>query len=311
MMITTLVTFALLLSSALAQPAPAAYYPLTTSANDTSGNGRHATVVGSTGSFGPNGFTATPPTYITIPPFAVDHASFTLEYTWNGGCDEHGWRTIVWSSNIHHPLLINCGSSTVGWYKLDGWYNSGFQLTLGQRYKIAVVMAGTAWSLYIDGSLVLSGTGYLLSENPIVVLGNHGFARQSMYGTLRNVYLFSSPLSASDVAIVTSESSSSSPTPSGTPSPSLSPSQTPFCALSNFHPLPRLELVGMLSSTALLPSEPACRQACCLAGPVCSGYTWDATTALQLPLAACFLLGNVTELAPNILVTSAVLRSSL
>ena len=89
------------------------------------------------------------------------------------------------------------------------------------------------------------------------------------------------------------------------PRPTPSPSATPYCQQSLFRPLPRTDLVGSLVGTALtptqpvaLPSESACRQACCDAAS-CDGFTFDASSGAFNPLAHCFLFVNVTQLVPN------------
>ena len=100
-----------------------------------------------------------------------------------------------------------------------------------------------------------------------------------------------------------------------TPTPSQSPS--PYCHPSLFRLLPRMDLVGTLVGSALapgeavtLPSEAACRQACCDAA-VCHGYAFDAAFARSLGAAACYLLANVTQLVPSNNMASGVLSSAL
>ncbi len=118
------------------------------------------------------------------------------------------------------------------------------------------------------------------------------------------------------VASVTSSvTSTSSVTPSVTATRSLAPTATatrtpshtatPYCAASDFRPLPRTDLVGSLVGAALsparpvlVPSEPACRQACCLA-PTCDGYSFEASALSFHTESNCFLYVNVTQLAPN------------
>ena len=94
-------------------------------------------------------------------------------------------------------------------------------------------------------------------------------------------------------------------TPSVTPPPAGSPSATPLCAASDFRPLPRTDLVGALvgaslapAAPVLVPDEPACRQACCLA-PACDGYSFDTNALFFHSQSTCHLYVNVTQLVPN------------
>jgi DNA-binding beta-propeller fold protein YncE len=104
--------------------------------------------------------------------------------------------------------------------------------------------------------------------------------------------------------------------PPGTPSPT--PSSSPYCAPGRFRRFPRMDLVGALAGTALapgasvvLPTEDACRQACCDA-PACDGYAYDASSAARAAGAAdCWLYVNVTQLVPSSGMASGVLRSVL
>ena len=103
------------------------------------------------------------------------------------------------------------------------------------------------------------------------------------------------------------------PSPSATPSPS----PTPYCQSSLFRPLPRTDLVGSLVGTALtpgepvaLPSEAACRQACCDAA-ACDGYSFDASYGMFNPLAHCYLFVNVSQLVPSNNMVSSIRESAL
>ena len=81
-----------------------------------------------------------------------------------------------------------------------------------------------------------------------------------------------------------------------------------------------MDLVGSLAGTALspgaavlLPSESACRQACCDAA-ACDGYSFSAVDPGVLAgwgSAACFLLVNITQLIPSNAMSSGVLLSTL
>jgi hypothetical protein len=111
--------------------------------------------------------------------------------------------------------------------------------------------------------------------------------------------------------------STSTETPSPTASPTSTPTPTPYCAASDFRPLPRMDLVGTLVGTALspagpvlVPSEPACRQACCLA-PACEGYSFDANGLFFHAHATCYLYVNVTQLAPTSTMVSGLRESVL
>ena len=103
------------------------------------------------------------------------------------------------------------------------------------------------------------------------------------------------------------------PSPSATPSPS----PTPYCQPSLFRSLPRTDLVGSLVGTALAPAQPvalpteaACRQACCDAA-ACDGYSFDASYGMFNPLAHCYLFVNVTQLVPSNNMVSSIRESAL
>jgi hypothetical protein len=78
-----------------------------------------------------------------------------------------------------------------------------------------------------------------------------------------------------------------------------------------------MDLVGTLVGSALspagpvlMPSEPACRQACCLA-PVCDGYSFEASALSFHAESNCYLYVNVTQLIPSSLVTGGLRESVL
>lgn len=104
--------------------------------------------------------------------------------------------------------------------------------------------------------------------------------------------------------------------PPATPSPT--PSASSYCAPGLFRAFPRMDLVGVLAGTALapgasvaLPTEDACRQACCDA-PACDGYAYDATAAARAAGAAdCWLYVNVSQLVPSSGTASGVHRAVL
>ena len=118
--------------------------------------------------------------------------------------------------------------------------------------------------------------------------------------------------------ITPSQTSTGTPTSSGTASYTSSPSPTPLCAASDFRPLPRTDLVGSLVGAALslaagpvlVPNEPACRQACCLA-PACDGYSFDAGGLFFHAESLCYLLVNVTQLVPTNTMASGLRESVL
>ena len=106
-------------------------------------------------------------------------------------------------------------------------------------------------------------------------------------------------------------------------SPSLSPtpipSSTPYCALSLFRTLPRMDLVGTLVGTALSPGTPTlvsslgdCRQACCDA-PACDGFSFGTGDASFIAggAAGCFLYVNISQLIPNSAFSSGIYESTL
>ena len=128
----------------------------------------------------------------------------------------------------------------------------------------------------------------------------------------------SSSASGSGTPTITpSRTSTGTPTSSGTASHTSSPSPTPYCAASDFRSLPRTDLVGSLvgathspAGPVLTPSEPACRQACCLA-PVCDGYSFDAGGLFFHAESLCYLLVNVTQLVPTNTMASGLRESVL
>ena len=92
------------------------------------------------------------------------------------------------------------------------------------------------------------------------------------------------------------------------------------CAPSLFRALPRMDLGGTLVGSdlapgdrqLLLPSEAACRQACCSA-PACDGFSF-ATSELGFVgslAAGCFLYVNITQLIPSSGYSSGIVESTL
>jgi hypothetical protein len=97
---------------------------------------------------------------------------------------------------------------------------------------------------------------------------------------------------------------------------------TPLYTPLTFTPVAGFAVVGVQLASVLATSEARCGLACCEA-PGCAGYSFTAETVSALPLAAwngmaspwvrhnCFLVGNVTALAPNLLVRSGVVRAAV
>ena len=107
-------------------------------------------------------------------------------------------------------------------------------------------------------------------------------------------------------------SSRPSPTASPTATGTLSSSATPglACPSTLFRSLPRTDLVGVPLTDAPLavPSEGACRIACCGA-PGCDGYAFAFTELRFSSTASCVLLANVSAMAPNNFATSGLRRN--
>ena len=96
-------------------------------------------------------------------------------------------------------------------------------------------------------------------------------------------------------SITSSSSMSASPSRTSSPSATLTPGLS--CPATFFRSLPRTDLVGapLTDAPLAVPSEGACRIACCGA-PGCDGYAF-AFTELRFGDASCFLYANVTATA--------------
>ena len=163
---------------------------------------------------------------------------------------------------------------------------------------------GTSASLWGPTGVAVDGGGNVL----IADYNNHRIRRLA---------------AGTGVTTTGTRSSSTSPTETSTGTPSgstatLTATPTPYCAAALFRPLPRTDLVGALvgsaapapGAPALVPSEAACRQACCLA-PACDGYSFDTGALSFHAVSNCYLLVNVTQLAPNNNMASGLRESVL
>ena len=84
-------------------------------------------------------------------------SSFNDNYDWilgNTGANYYGWNIQLEKSNTTLNFLVGSGS---GW-AINTAGGSGYAISTGTWYHIALVKNGTAWALYVDGTSRLTGT---------------------------------------------------------------------------------------------------------------------------------------------------------
>ena len=98
-----------------------------------------------------------------------------------------------------HHLLINDTSKEIGFYN-SSWYSSGYKLTVGEWYHLALVKNGNNSKLYINGDIKQdSNNSFNNASYPLAVIGNYGGHTQGARGIIDNVQIYNEALSSSQI----------------------------------------------------------------------------------------------------------------
>ena len=117
------------------------------------------------------------------------------------------YRTLFRGSSLHHPLLIDINTNTVG-----TWDNSGSGVFVSFGYDIGAIandnnwhflaVVGTSGStlLYVDG--VLQGTAPFQSTTDILAIGNFQGGTQAFADNLDEIYIYNRALNAAEINLL-------------------------------------------------------------------------------------------------------------
>ncbi|MFC1741504.1 LamG-like jellyroll fold domain-containing protein [Nanoarchaeota archaeon] len=111
------------------------------------------------------------------------------------------WNTLLCrDGGTYHHLLIQDSTNLIGFYN-NGWYSSGYALTPGTWYHIALIKDGTNSKLYIDGDLKQdSASSFSNAVYPLSRIGNYGTAvNQGALGIIDDVMVYNRSLSEEQV----------------------------------------------------------------------------------------------------------------
>ena len=297
---------------------PVALYPLTESAADASGSGRHGSVSGGV-SFSSRGALFSPGSFIRIPPLLAP--SLTLRASFQLRSDlplaAEGWTTLLCrdGGNYHHAL-VEPNSGVLGFYNVDGshFIGSSFSPQLDTWHNMTAVYnrdGPGSVAMHVNGQWVYrGGGGFDTAVWPLSGIGNIRMnGGQYARGWIRGVEVY--PYALTDAEVTAWNSPSASPTSSSTasssPTQTTTPTPTPFCPPARFQRAAAHGLAGaLLERLPATATEQDCASACCLE-PRCEGYSY----APDSPRLLCALYANVTGAVPNLLVDSAVQRAAL
>ena len=222
-------------------------------------------------------------------------------------------------------VITTVAGTGVGSFSGDG----GPATSATLMYPIGVVMDSGGNLLIVDKNnhrvrRVAAGTGVITTVAGTGAIGFGGDGGPASNASLTNpwglvvdargnVFISEGYESYRDSSRIRIVLAPTQPSPPPTPTSTI----TPYCAPALFRPLPRTDLVGTLVGTALapgesalVPSEAACRQACCDAA-ACDGYSFEASVGRRLGSADCYLLVNVTQLVPSNGYASGLRESAL
>ena len=237
-----------------------------------------------------------------------------------------------------NSIVAAWGTSDVNgrlWALLAGKQYSGFAGWFADAYvddtglipnfawvHLAVTFNGTAVYVYVNGALVTGGlysrSSYTSMDpaKPLSALntaadfplfigrGSDSYGPTDYFGgAVDELMVFNRAFSAAEVNALylsTPATPSLSPTPSGTPS-----AVPTSCNASTYRVYAGYDIDGYVASMQLVTTERQCREACC-ATPGCDAYALDAAQLFQQASAVCALKGNVTQLIPSSLTSTAV-----
>ena len=96
--------------------------------------------------------------------------SFNDDYDWllgNTGANYYGWNIQLEKSSTTLNFLVGGGSS----WAINTAGGSGYAISTGTWYHIALVKNGTAWTVYVDGASRLTGTSAATDYNNTLQVG--------------------------------------------------------------------------------------------------------------------------------------------
>jgi len=103
--------------------------------------------------------------------FWLNVDSFAHTYDWiigNSGADYYGWNIQLQSSGSKLNFLVGNGST---WDINTSASGTGYAISTGTWYHVAVVKSGTAWTMYVDGTSRATGTSAATDYNNTLQIG--------------------------------------------------------------------------------------------------------------------------------------------
>ena len=272
---------------------PVVLYPLTESAADASGNGRHGSVNGGV-TFSPSGALFSPGSSISIPPVLAPaltiRASFQLRSDLPLGAE--GWATLFChDGGTFHHALVEPNSGVLGFYNGRGGYfiGSSFSPQLDTWHNLTAVYnrdGPGSVAMYVNGQWVYrGGGGFDTAVWPLDIIGSASIVSgQYARGWLRNVAVWQYALTDAEIVSPWSMPAprSSTPTPS---QPSITPSGTPTASAPTSSPSVSSTVAPSPGPVALYPLTESAADASGNGrhGSVNGGVTFSPSGALFSP----------------------------
>ncbi len=188
-----------------------AYYPLNGNANDESGNNNHGVVNGAILTYGRDGSPNTAyyfngnNSYIDLQQNFIKDIDFTMSLWFK--TDYNGKINPLIStrhreSSFSHTLVIENGLLELS---LDG--PGYFKLFQGKKYVndnswhfVVVTKKSTNFNIYIDGSIVQSGSGNISTDNSALHIGHHGAWNSYFKGSIDDIRFYKRTINESEIS---------------------------------------------------------------------------------------------------------------
>ena len=137
--------------------------------------------------------------YVDISDIGGSTISVTMWYYY-GGIGGGGWNTLLCrDGGTYHHVLIQDSDRNIGFYN-NGWYPSGYALTVGQWYHIALVKSGTNSKIYINSVLKQnSDSSFDNNAYPLSHIGNYGSNSQGAIGYIDSVKAYDRALTRAEI----------------------------------------------------------------------------------------------------------------
>ena len=196
---------------------PIVYYPFDGNANDSSGNGKNATLNGSptfvTGKSGQAVALSGSSQYVSLPSGIISGlTNFTIA-TWVNVTTLSTWSRIFdfgTGTSVYMFLTPQCGSGvrfaiTTNGNGSEQQINGASALATGAWVHVAVTLSGTTGTLYVNGAVVGTNASMTLNPSSLGTTGNNyigksQFSDPYLTGDIDNFRIYNRALSATEIS---------------------------------------------------------------------------------------------------------------